>query len=61
MAKILTERGERLLLGKLFGVSQPTVRRALDGKTQTELAKKIRRAALVRGGVVKHDPMSVMA
>lgn len=53
MAKILTERGERMLLGKLFGVSQPTIRRALNGMTQTELARKIRRVALLRGGVEK--------
>lgn len=55
MAKILTEQGERQVLGKLFGVSQPTIRRALNGKTQTELAKKIRRVALQRGGVEKEQ------
>ena len=46
MAKILVENGERAYLGKLFGVSQPTIRRALDGKTNTDLAKKIRKVAI---------------
>lgn len=53
MAKILVENGERASLGKLFHVSQPTIRRALDGKTNTDLAKKIRKMAIARGGVVK--------
>ncbi len=53
MAKILVENGERAYLGKLFGVSQPTIRRALDGKTNTDLAKKIRKVAIDRGGVVQ--------
>lgn len=53
MAKILVENGERAHLGKLFGVSQPTIRRALDGKTNTDLAKKIRKVAIDRGGVVQ--------
>lgn len=53
MAKILVENGERTYLGKLFGVSQPTIRRALDGKTNTDLAKKIRKVAIDRGGVVQ--------
>nr|DAH17537.1 MAG TPA: Transcriptional regulator GntR, transcription regulator, GntR,Chromobacterium violaceum [Caudoviricetes sp.]DAS18737.1 MAG TPA: Transcriptional regulator GntR, transcription regulator, GntR,Chromobacterium violaceum [Caudoviricetes sp.] len=55
MAKILVENGERAYLGKLFGVSQPTIRRALDGKTNTDLAKKIRKVAIDRGGVVKNN------
>ena len=53
MAKILVENGERAYLGKLFGVRQPTIRRALDGKTNTDLAKKIRKVAIDRGGVVQ--------
>ena len=53
MAKILVENSERAYLGKLFGVSQPTIRRALDGKTNTDLAKKIRKVAIDRGGVVQ--------
>ena len=53
MAKILVENGARAYRGKLFGVSQPTIRRALDGKTNTDLAKKIRKVAIDRGGVVQ--------
>ena len=52
MAKILTRHGERQELGKIFKVSQPTIRRALDGRTNTDLAKKIRTAAIKRGGVM---------
>ena len=52
MVKVLTQHGERKYLGKLFEVSQLTVRRALDGQTNTPLARKIRKAAIERGGVV---------
>lgn len=55
MAKVLVENGERAYLGKLFGVCQLTVRRALDGRTNTDLAKKIRKVAIARGGVVKNN------
>ncbi len=53
MERILVDRGERQSLGKLFVVSQLTVRRALNGQTNTELAKKIRKVAIDRGGVIK--------
>jgi hypothetical protein len=36
---------------KIFDVSYPTIRRALNGTTNTELAKKIRKVALIKGGV----------
>lgn len=52
MTKVLTRHGERKYLGKLFGVSQLTIRRALDGQTETFLAKSIRKMAIARGGVV---------
>ena len=55
MMKILVENGERAYLGKLLGVSQPTIRRALSGQTNTDLAKKIRKVAIDRGGVVKNE------
>lgn len=55
MAKILVENGERAYLGKMFGVSQPTIRRALAGQTNTDLAKKIRNVAIDRGGVIKNN------
>lgn len=50
--KVLTRHGERKYLGKLFGVSQLTVRRALDGLTDTELARKIRKTAVERGAAI---------
>lgn len=55
MAKVLTEHGERKELGKIFGVCQLTIRRALEGRTNTTLAKKIRIAAIKRGGVVVYN------
>ncbi len=36
---------------RTLDVSYPTIRRALNGTTNTELAKKIRKVALVNGGV----------
>ncbi len=53
MAKIILEYGERKILGEIFKVSQLTIRRALTYKTNTDLAKKIRKLALDRGGVLK--------
>lgn len=55
MAKVLTEHGERKELGKIFGVCQLTIRRALEGQTNTALAKKIRKTAIARGGVVVNN------
>ena len=52
MAKVVTQHGESKELGRIFRVSQPTIRRALNGETNTPLAKKIRTAAIKRGGVV---------
>jgi len=34
-----------------LGVTYPTIRKALNGTSDTELAKKIRAAALAKGGV----------
>lgn len=53
MAKIILEYGERKVLGEIFKVSQRTIRRALSCETNTDLAKKIRKVALDRGGVFK--------
>lgn len=52
MAKVLVEYGERKALAVIFNTSLPTVRAALRGETNTTLAKKIRAAAIKRGGVV---------
>jgi len=55
MAKVLVEYGERQYLAYLFKTSLPTVRAALRGQTNTALAKKIRTAAIKRGGVVVNN------
>lgn len=56
MAKVLVEYGERKYLADLFKTTLPTVRAALRGQTNTALAKKIRAAAIKRGGVVVNNP-----
>ena len=38
MAKILVEYGARLKIQEKTGASQPTIRKALAGKTDTQLA-----------------------
>ena len=43
--------GVREELAKIFGVSAVTVRNALKGRTKSELAARIRKAALIKGGV----------
>ena len=55
MAKVLVEYGERQRIAAMFKTSLPTVRAALRGETNTPLAKKIRAAAIKRGGVVKQQ------
>lgn len=49
--EILTKRGEIKAIRHLMGVSEPTVIHALQGKTKTDLAVKIRKMAIKRGGV----------
>ncbi|SCD21771.1 Hypothetical protein PSM36_2982 [Proteiniphilum saccharofermentans] len=36
---------------KLLNVTYPTIRKALNGKTNTELSKRIRQTAIAKGGV----------
>ena len=55
MAQGIVEYGERQRLAAMFKKSLPTVRAALRGETNTPLAKKIRAAAIKRGGVVKQQ------
>lgn len=50
MGKILTELGEKKELMKIFGCSHVTVREALRGNVKTDLGKRIRKAAIERGG-----------
>lgn len=53
MAKVLVEHGEVAKLARLFGIARKTVSEALSGQTNTDLAKKIRKVAIDRGGVVQ--------
>lgn len=53
MAKVLVEHGEVAKLARLFGIARKTVSEALSGQTNTDLAKKIRKLAIDRGGAVK--------
>lgn len=50
ISRVIVDHGEMNALATLFGVSLPTVRSALRGKTFTKLAQSIREIALVRGG-----------
>ncbi len=50
MAKILVEFAEKTKLAKLFGVSRVTINDALRYRTKSELANRIRSAAIERGG-----------
>ena len=45
MTKILVEQGVKVKLQQQTGASQPTIRKALDGKTDTQLARLIRAMA----------------
>ena len=51
MNKILIKHGEHGELAKIFKVSLPTVRAALNGETNTELSIRIRQVAKERGGI----------
>lgn len=46
MTKILVEQGVKLKLQKKIGASQPAIRRALNGETDTPLARLIRAMAI---------------
>lgn len=53
--KILTEHGLRQKIMMNVGACQPTIRKALDGDDSTEQKKRIRRYALLNGGVLKNN------
>lgn len=53
MARVLVEHGEINKLAQLLGVARKTVSEALNGQTNTPLARKIRKLAIDRGGVVQ--------
>ena len=50
MNRILIEYGGVTKLAEIFSVSRKTVRKALKGETKSDLAFKIRQAALRNGG-----------
>ncbi len=51
MNKILVENGDKKELRRIFGVSYPTIRKALNGNSKSLLSVKIRKAAIERGGM----------
>lgn len=52
MKKIVVDYGVRKELMKMFETTYPTLRNALNFKSDNSLSKKIRKAALNRGGVL---------
>ena len=50
MIQIITRNGERTELARIFNCCRKTVREALQFKTNTPLAMRIRKAAIERGG-----------
>ncbi|SDC53834.1 DeoR family transcriptional regulator [Williamwhitmania taraxaci] len=55
MGTIITKHGEKKDLAALFEVSLVTIRRALNDVSKSELAKRIRKAAIERGGAEQPD------
>lgn len=49
--KIITEYGLKREIQSVYGYSYPTIRRALCGSDDTDVAKRIRWYALRHGGV----------
>lgn len=54
---ILVGYGERKYLKDLFRVSYPTVIKSLNGSVNTKLQRKIRKAAIERGGT-EYQPLN---
>ena len=50
MKQIITRIGEGKTLARMFGVCQKTVIEALKFRSNSDLAVRIRRAAIERGG-----------
>ncbi len=44
-----------LRTGKIFGLCQLTIRKALDGQTNVEPAEKIRKVAIMRSSVMTNN------
>ena len=54
---ILVPHGEKKHLKKLFSVSYNTLTKALNGNTNTELQRRIRKAAIECGGK-EYEPLN---
>ncbi len=50
MTQVLVKHGEKKELMRLFKVSHVTIRKSLNGNSNSYLAKKIRKTAIDRGG-----------
>jgi transcriptional regulator with XRE-family HTH domain len=48
--KVNPKQGTSLQLSKIFGVSKVTVSKALNGRNNSDLARRIRQAAIIKGG-----------
>lgn len=55
MGVIITKHGEKKELETLIGVCHVTIRRALNDEIKTDLAKRIRKLAIDRGGMEQPD------
>ena len=51
MGKIIVVHGEKTKIAELFKVSTETVKSALNEKTKSALALRIRKIAIERGGL----------
>jgi predicted transcriptional regulator len=51
--KILVEFGEGRRIAKLLGCTEKTVSLALNDKRETALWERIRKIAILRGGILK--------
>lgn len=60
MSEILVKHGLKMTIHRVLGYSRPTINEALSGRSATEVSKRIRRYALLHGGVeVNHDPLNL--
>lgn len=59
LPQILVAPGEKLAIMRLLNVTYPTIRGALRGTNDTELALRIRQLALKRGGVLQNTKPAI--
>lgn len=51
MTKILVEYGIKMKMHKVLRYSRPTINAALKGESDTNIARRIRKYAMLHGGV----------